>query len=156
MLVLRNPMILSRLHARMNPSALANHSRRFYLCLFLLVLAGVLAVLTVLRHWTFMRGSVGDILVVPLMVFFMLIFVPLRAGFAAGLGFAIAVLVEGTQYFHLADRLGLPRHGFWHQLLGNTFSLQDVLMYGIGAVLSFLVIARQQRRAAPGIAGPAD
>lgn len=140
----------------MNPPVSAAPSRRYYLCLFLLVLACVLVVLTVLRHWTFLRGSVGDILVVPLMVFFMLIFVPLRAGPAAGLGFAIAVLVEGAQYFQLADWMGLPRHGFWHQLLGNTFSLQDVFMYGIGAVLSFLVIVRQRRQAASRIGAKAD
>lgn len=129
------------------PEPIRDH-RRYYFFLFLLVLGGVLAVLTVLRHQPFLRGSVGDILVVPLMVFFMLIFVRLRAATASGLGFAIAVLVECAQYIHLADRLGLPRHGFLHQLLGNTFSFQDIAMYGIGAMFSCLMIIFRERKTA--------
>ncbi len=108
-----------------------------YLGLALAIFAAEVLVATRLAHIPFIRGSVSDLLVVPLLYFAIRTFrrVP-PAPLAAGL-FVFACAVEVGQYFHLADVLGLPPGSLWHILLGNSFSLMDMLMYGLGSIAAF-------------------
>jgi hypothetical protein len=84
----------------------------------------------------FVRNSVGDVLVIPLLycflrgVFSATPVVALVASLAAGLA------AEVLQYLHLADLLGLKQGSLLYIVLGNTFSWSDLLMYGIGGVLA--------------------
>jgi hypothetical protein len=91
---------------------------------------------------------VGDILVI------VLIYALLRGNSippkTSGL-FAILIgfIVEGLQYIHLVDLLGLQKGSILYIAIGNTFSPSDLLMYFIGGMLAFsldqwLILSRVQ------------
>jgi hypothetical protein len=56
--------------------------------------------------------------------------------------FSFSCVVEISQYFHLADAIGLPRGGLLSVLLGNSFSWLDLLMYLLGCVTSYILDSR--------------
>lgn len=85
----------------------------------------------------FVRGSVGDILVIGLVYYFL-----------RGIGryatrptliqaLVIGYVVEGLQAIHLADLLGLQRGGVLYTVIGNTFTVSDLMMYTIGGILAY-------------------
>jgi hypothetical protein len=84
----------------------------------------------------FVRNSVGDVLVIPLLYFVLrgvtrsTLSVALAASLVAGLA------AELLQYLHLADLLGLKKGSLLYIVLGNTSSWSDLLMYGIGGALA--------------------
>ncbi len=95
----------------------------------------------------FIRGSVGDFLVVMLIYFFMQAFRQWPAKQLAIGVFAFACAVEISQYFHLADMLGFKRGGVWHIVLGNVFSWEDIAMYLLGTLAAYgLDLTCLQRR----------
>lgn len=108
--------------------------------IWLLVAAVILLIATVFRDHAFIRGHVIDIFAVPFVAFFILIFIPMPARAIALVSWCIALAVEFSQYFKLADALGLAKGSFLHQFLGSTFSWNDILMYSIGAVLTYLIV----------------
>lgn len=88
---------------------------------------------------TFMRGSVGDLLVIVL-IYFLLRAIsglpPLKAvGFAIGTGF----WVEALQYIHVAELLNLREGSALYIVVGNTFSPADLAMYVGGGLLALAV-----------------
>jgi len=99
---------------------------------------------------TFVRNSVGDVLVIALMYFCLrgitkwTLFVTLVVALAIGL------TAEILQYLQLADLLGLKKGSLAYILLGNTFSWSDLLMYSLGGALATWLDARViQNRYAP-------
>src|SRR5690349_11669387 len=84
----------------------------------------------------FVRNSVGDVLVIPLLYFLLrrvtksIPFVALVVSLTVGLS------AEILQYVHLADLLGLKKGSLAYIVLGNTFSSSDLLMYCIGGALA--------------------
>lgn len=93
------------------------------------------------------RGSVGDVLVIALIYFFLRaasLCSPVRA---CALAIAAGFVAEALQYIHIVERLGFAKGGILYTLIGNTFSVMDLLMYVIGGVLAisvdrFLALAR--------------
>lgn len=87
----------------------------------------------------FVRGSVGDLLVI------VLLYAALRAVTNLGMlpcalvATALGFCAEGLQYFHVADLLRLPQGGVLYTLLGNTFSGLDLLMYVLGGAFAFIL-----------------
>jgi hypothetical protein len=85
------------------------------------------------------RESVGDILVI------MLIYAFLRAAFSrdprytAGVAIAIGFVAEALQYIHLAELLGLQQGSILYIVIGNTFSVSDLVMYVIGGLLAYVI-----------------
>ena len=59
---------------------------------------------------------------------------PLPVALAAVL---LAYAVEGLQYLHAADWLGLPRGSVWRVVLGTHFSWGDMAMYTLGGLLAY-------------------
>jgi len=57
----------------------------------------------------------------------------------------LSYLIESSQYFHLAARLGLTHSHLARIVLGSAFSWVDMLAYTLGALL---VLAVEHRRAA--------
>ncbi|PHV00952.1 hypothetical protein CSQ88_14675 [Iodobacter sp. BJB302] len=83
-----------------------------------------------------MRGSLGDILVIALL------YAVFRAWRTPPLGSAIMAIaagfiVEGLQYIHLVDLLGLQKGSVLYIVIGNTFSPDDLFMYLIGGGLAW-------------------
>ena len=98
----------------------------------------------------FVRNSVGDVLVIPLLYFFLRGVTRSTPSVALGIGLVAGLIAELLQYLHLADRLGLQHGGLPSIILGNTFSWSDLLMYSIGGLLAAWLDVRvlQKRRAA--------
>jgi hypothetical protein len=95
----------------------------------------------------FIRGSVGDFLVVMLIYFFMQAFRQWPAKKLALGVFAFSCVIEIAQYFHLADMLGFQRGSLWHIVLGNVFSWQDIAMYLLGTLAVYWMdVAWLQKR----------
>ena len=122
--------------------------------LAVLWLALEVAIATVFSRWGWVRGSLGDLLVVLLVYHAVKAFAdvpPLPLALAAVL---LAYVVEGLQYLHAADWLGLPRGSVWRTVLGTHFSWGDMLMYTLGGLLAYaldrwLIQPRTQATRAP-------
>jgi len=94
----------------------------------------------------FVRNSVGDVLVIPLLYFFLRGVTKSTPLVALAVGLAIGLTAEALQYLHLADLLGLKKGSLLYIVLGNTFSWSDLLMYSIGGVLAAWLDVRVQER----------
>lgn len=110
-------------------------------CLLLAaVLLGLVAWIA-LRGRGWVRHELGDVLVVPLVMFAALAVAPAAWRRAPGLwalgAVAFAWLVEAGQWLGLADWLGLPPRSLWAVALGRTFSGLDLLMYAVGGLLTW-------------------
>jgi hypothetical protein len=113
--------------------------RKIYLSLALIILGIEVLVATQLAHIEFIRGSISDLLVTPLIYFAIQAFRQFRPWpLSVGI-FLFACAVEGAQYFRLADALHFPKGSILYILLGNYFSLMDVLMYFLGCVAAFVM-----------------
>ena len=89
-------------------------------------------------HDSFIRPYGGDILVTILICCFMrMIFldkIPLLPVWV----FLFAVFVEVLQYFDIVSLLGLGDIKFLVVLIGNSFSVADIICYAVGSVLFYL------------------
>jgi hypothetical protein len=99
----------------------------------------------------FVRNSVGDLLVIPLLYFCIRGVTRSTASVALVIGVVAGFTAEFLQYLHLADRLGLKAGSLPYIVLGNTFSWSDLLMYCAGGALAawFDVRILQKRYAPP-------
>lgn len=94
-------------------------------------------------HDGFVRPYVGDVLVVAVVYFFLRIFIPEKYPWLPAAVFAFAVTVEGLQYFHLAERLGITSPVL-RTVLGSVYDTKDIVCYGVGCV--FLAAYERTRR----------
>lgn len=98
----------------------------------------------------FVRNSIGDLLVIPLLYFLLRGLTKARPSVALAIGLAAGLAAEVLQYLHLADLLGLKRGSLLYIVLGNTFSASDLLMYAIGGLLAaWLDLRVLQKRRTP-------
>ncbi len=111
--------------------------RLIYALLALAIFLTEIIIATRLVDLSFIRGSVGDFLVVMLIYFFMQAWRQWPAKTLAIGVFIFSCAVEISQYIHLADLLGLKRGGLWHIVLGNVFSWQDIAMYLLGSLAAY-------------------
>lgn len=119
------------------------HPRFFYLIATITLFLIEVLIATTLKHYTFIRATVGDLLVVILIYCFMKIWYPFEAKKLAIGVFIFAVMIEISQYFHLANLLHL--HGIGRIILGTNFSFQDIAMYAFGCWVVYWGDKRLQR-----------
>ena len=111
-------------------------SRPIYVAIAVVIFALEVAIARGYIPGQFIRNSLGDVLVIALIYFFLRgittfsRWIVLVGSVAAGVG------VELLQYVHLADRLGLEQGSLLYIIIGNTFSLLDVVMYLLGGVFA--------------------
>lgn len=86
-------------------------------------------------HDAFIRPSVGDMLVVIVLYLGVRIAVPDKYKLLPVWIFIFATFVEGLQYFHLVQVLGVENITFLRILIGSTFDLKDIACYAIGCIL---------------------
>ena len=113
--------------------------RTKHLLLALSVFIAEILIATVFAGHGFVRGYLGDLLVVILLYHLVKVFyevAPLRLAVSV---FVIACGVELAQYFHLADVLGLPPDSVLSILIGTSFSWADLVAYGLGCMIAYLV-----------------
>ncbi len=122
--------------------------RPYYLLIALALFIAEVAIARGYIPGTFVRNSIGDLLVIPLIYFFLRGITKSTPVVALAIGLAAGLAAEVLQYLHLADLLGLKKGSVLYIVLGNTFSLLDLLMYSIGGVLAaWLDVLLQKRRA---------
>ncbi len=83
----------------------------------------------------FLRGSVGDVLVVVLMGTIVKSIYPHRIRFLPIYLFMFSASIEILQLINLLKLLSLDRFYWMVVLFGGTFSLGDILCYAVGAIL---------------------
>jgi hypothetical protein len=109
-------------------------NRAIYFILALTLFCLEILIATKLSAFPFIRGSLGDFLVVILLFFSVKAVREVRPYPLAAAVFLFACLIETAQFFHLADTLGFPRGSIPSIVLGNSFSSEDILMYGLGSL----------------------
>ena len=112
-------------------------SRNKHLLIALAVFVAEILVATTFSHIRFIRSFLSDYLVVILLYHLIKVFRQIPALPLAVAVFIFACAVEVSQYFHLADAMGLRRGGLLSILLGNSFSWLDILMYFLGCLTCY-------------------
>lgn len=107
----------------------------YALCFVIILIVEVLIALFV--RDSFIRPYGGDILVTILICCFVRIFFPDKIKLLPLWVFLFASAVEIGQYFDFVTLLGLGDIAFFRILLGTSFSVIDLLCYGVGCILFF-------------------
>ncbi len=87
---------------------------------------------------SFIRPYGGDVLVTVLICCFMRMIFLKKIPLLPLWVFVFAVLVETLQYFDIVSFLGLGNSKFFVVLIGNTFSVADLICYAAGCALFYL------------------
>ncbi len=113
--------------------------RWLYLCIALAVLAVEVVIALRFRDWPFVRGSLGDVLVIVLLYFLLRAITPFRTNSVAVASVAIGFLAEALQIIRLVDRLDIPKASLLGTVIGSRFSISDLLMYILGGVAALTI-----------------
>jgi hypothetical protein len=113
------------------------HHTKIYTLLAILLLITEVIIATKLNHYPFIRHYFGDFLVVILLYFMVKAVININAKPLAIGVFLFAVGIETTQYFHLADHLGLARGNMLRIVIGTSFSVSDLAMYATGTLFVY-------------------
>ena len=108
--------------------------RLIYGVLFFVILTIEILIALFVRD-NFVRPYIGDVLVTVLICSFARFFIPEKIKILPLLVFIFSALVEIGQYFDFVKLLGLDDNVFISTLLGRTFSLADLICYGVGCLL---------------------
>jgi len=117
---------------------------RYFLLFILLLLTEIYIGAFVHDRW--IRPVGGDYLVVMLLYCLARAVWDWPVGWTALTVLIFAYMVEITQYFRLADALGLGQHSLLRIIIGSSFSWGDILAYtaGIGTVLGLESFGQQK------------
>lgn len=120
------------------------HPTYFLLTIFFLVIEILIALFV---DDQIIRPYLGDMLVVILIYCFIRTFFTLAVKAAIFLVLGIAFTVESLQYYNLLQLLGLEDSTPAKIILGNTFSVEDLLMYLLGGIFIWVTekFLRKQR-----------
>ena len=94
----------------------------------------------------FIRPYGGDILVIPLIYYFVDTFLKLPTLKLIIGVVAFAFIVEFGQYFQMVKVLGLEASTFWNIVLGNSYHYLDLVCYVAGGILTWAMVAISSKR----------
>ncbi len=102
---------------------------------------------TKLKDIFFVRAYLGDVIVVILFYTFIKSFFIIHRNqkLIAGI-FFFSCFIEIAQYFNMAEGLGFQRGSLMYIVIGNFFSWIDILCYGAGCVLLFLLLKVKSKK----------
>lgn len=109
----------------------------YFISFLLLLITEILIAIYV--HDNFVRPFLGDFLVVILLYCFVKSFVQSRELIIAFGVLLFSYLVEFAQYFEIVKLLGLAQNKLANIIIGNYFSVVDLLMYNLGIVFVLLL-----------------
>ncbi|NME72399.1 ribosomal maturation YjgA family protein [Flammeovirga aprica] len=92
-----------------------------------------------LSNQHFIRGFLGDVIVIGLIYSVLKIFLDTRPSKLIVYVLLFAYAVEFLQYLNLVEMLGLKDYKLARIVIGTTFDFKDLLAYTIGALLVFLI-----------------
>ncbi|WP_346983565.1 DUF2809 domain-containing protein [Chryseobacterium sp. POE27] len=106
----------------------------FLFSIFLFFIEVLIA--TVLKDIFFIRAYLGDVIVVILLYTLVKSFVIIKDTRKLILGiFIFSCLIEWTQYFNIADKVGFQPGSIMYIIVGNSFSWIDIACYAAGCLL---------------------
>ena len=85
------------------------------------------------------RNYIGDILVIILIYSAIMSIAYFNKKIVALFTLVFAFMIEFSQYFKLAEHLGFEQGSVAYIVLGNTFSIEDLICYLIGGLIILLV-----------------
>lgn len=85
------------------------------------------------------RNYIGDILVIILIYSAIMSIAYFNKKIVALFTLFFAFIIEFSQYFKLAEHLGFEQGSVAYIVLGNTFSIEDLICYLIGGLIILLV-----------------
>ncbi len=118
-------------------SKLSNYfqfSSRYFI---LTILFFIIEVLIAKYASGWVRSYLGDVLVVILVYTGICSLIKVNRNTAIIATFIFACSVEISQYFKLAEILGFTKGSIAYIVLGNTFSVEDLVCYALGCLLIF-------------------
>ena len=104
-----------------------------YFCLAILLLLVEIAIAKYMGGWV--RHYIGDVLVVILIYSGLMSIINFNKKTVILFTLIFAFAIEFSQYFKLADRLGFEQGSVAYIVLGNTFSVADLVCYAVGCLL---------------------
>ena len=90
-----------------------------------------------MRGW--IRGYLGDILVVMLIYSTLMTVFDLNKKSVVLFTLIFAFIIEYGQYFKLAELLGFEKGSLAYIVLGNTFSVEDLVCYVVGGIIILII-----------------
>lgn len=112
--------------------------KSFLIAIFIFAVEVLIA--TELKNIFFVRAYLGDVFVVMLMYYFIKAFFDFNPTKLIVWIFIFSCLIEFAQYFHFGELLGFKDNRIVMIMLGNSFSLIDILCYFAGCAVIFLFI----------------
>lgn len=88
----------------------------------------------------FVRMYIGDVLVVPVICFFLIGILPEHCNKMPAVTLVIACLTEILQGLDIVDKLGLKKGSLPAIIIGSTFDVKDILCYMAGFAVSVLLM----------------
>ena len=118
------------------------YDRRYYFVMSLISFCAGLGIVFFFKNHAFIRGFMGDVLVVIFIFSSVKIFFPKINSLKLGLGvFCFASIIEFLQLFKIAQKFNLKSR-FLIIVLGNTFDFFDLIAY-LSGVLLVVIIDKQ-------------
>lgn len=111
---------------------------------FTYAILGILLLLTEILiglyvHDNFIRPYIGDVLITILLCCLCRTVVPKGLPALPIYVFVFATLVEVAQYFEIVKLLGLENNPLLSTIIGTSFSLIDIVCYGVGCLIFWTV-----------------
>lgn len=125
--------------------------RLVYFSLAILSFAACVLIVKLFNENLFIRGFIGDIIVISLIYFFIKIFYSFHALKLTLFTLIIAFTIEFLQYLKLMTFFGLEHNKIARLILGSVFDPYDLIAYTLGAILVYFIDMRlihveEQRR----------
>jgi len=110
-----------------------------YLGLTVLCFLSCVIIVVFFDHNPFIRGSLGDVVIVMLIYFMLKTIHDFRPPYLALFVLLVAVIVEIGQYLDLVGMLGIQESYVTRIVFGSVFEFGDLLAYAVGVSLAFLL-----------------
>ena len=113
--------------------------RIVYILLTIICFAICVLIVALFSQARFVRGFIGDVVIISLMYFLIKVFIDAKPLMLALFTLTAAFVVEFLQYFRIIDFLGLEHSRVARIVIGSVFDPMDLLAYFIGAILVYAI-----------------
>ena len=113
---------------------------RFHLGYFLIAILLFLIEIVIAKYvMGWVRSYLGDVFVIMLLYSVIMTLTKLNKTLAVLTTLGLAFAIECSQYFKLAELLGFEKGSVAYIVLGNTFSVEDLVCYIAGGFIILII-----------------
>lgn len=113
--------------------------RSVYLLICALCLIVGVVIVSEFSSYSFIRGTIGDCLVIVLIYYLLKLFVEIRPLKLVIVVLIFSYAVEISQYFKLIEMVRLEDSFIANVIMGSTFDYRDLLAYTLGACVAYII-----------------